>query len=598
MKRILLLCLIFIIIVGCSSKTPNQPFDPIKVSKEKPSHEQSIENIYAFSKLYGYVRYFHPSSEGEEMNWDQFILYGLQEVIDASNTKQLEEKLFNLFSPIAPTLKISDNYEELKESVVLKTEESDDYQLVAWKHNGVSGSNKEAKFLYNSERILSTNSNSINILGHSVKSDEYILEPINNSLFVKLPIVLYVKDDITVGTTDVSRKNFNKLLLEFESHTNKDRVIGNVADIVVAWNVFQHFYPYFHTIDINWELELNKAIKAILSNEDFNVTLDKMLAELRDGHIKTVDKSVLSYLPFSVDYINNQIVVTNVKENSPIKIGDTILSIDGVNSVEKLNQLEGEISGSPQLKRYRALQYILSNTLSSSVIEVKRGNKLIKETINYSEYYPLYEQSIYETGSEVDSNIFYINLVEGKMSEFLSSLEKLRNAKGVIFDLRGYPTTDIFEVIQYLIEIPVDSPPMKVPVNIYPDHKEIIGYKSEWGWSLTPKEPKLQGKVAFLTNAGAISTPETFMGIVDHYNLGKIIGQPTAGANGNINNIQLPGSKKVITWTGLEVTKHDGSQLHIVGIQPDITVERSIEAVLEGRDEYIEKAIQWINQEN
>ncbi|MCB0853693.1 MAG: peptidase S41, partial [Bacteroidetes bacterium] len=80
------------------------------------------------------------------------------------------------------------------------------------------------------------------------------------------------------------------------------------------------------------------------------------------------------------------------------------------------------------------------------------------------------------------------------------------------------------------------------------------------------------------------------------YDLATIIGQPTAGTNGNVNYIILPGKYRV-TWTGMRVRKHDGSELYGSGIQPDIFVERTIEGVIQQRDEFLERALMEIERE-
>ena len=80
------------------------------------------------------------------------------------------------------------------------------------------------------------------------------------------------------------------------------------------------------------------------------------------------------------------------------------------------------------------------------------------------------------------------------------------------------------------------------------------------------------------------------MGIVEHYKLAEIVGQPTAGTNGNVNPFTIPGGFTIV-WTGMRVLKHDGSQHHGVGIQPTIPASRTIEGIVEGRDELLEVAI-------
>jgi hypothetical protein len=36
----------------------------------------TVQNLRTFAKIYGYVRYFHPSDEASEINWQRFLLYG------------------------------------------------------------------------------------------------------------------------------------------------------------------------------------------------------------------------------------------------------------------------------------------------------------------------------------------------------------------------------------------------------------------------------------------------------------------------------------------------------------------------------------------
>ena len=94
----------------------------------------------------------------------------------------------------------------------------------------------------------------------------------------------------------------------------------------------------------------------------------------------------------------------------------------------------------------------------------------------------------------------------------------------------------------------------------------------------------------FITDGRAISYAETCMGIVEHYGLGKIVGGPTAGTNGNVNPFGLPGGYSVM-WTGMKVLKHDGSQHHGVGILPTHPVARTIAGIAAGRDEMLIRAL-------
>jgi C-terminal processing protease CtpA/Prc len=80
------------------------------------------------------------------------------------------------------------------------------------------------------------------------------------------------------------------------------------------------------------------------------------------------------------------------------------------------------------------------------------------------------------------------------------------------------------------------------------------------------------------------------MGLVEHHRLAPIVGEPTAGTNGNVNPFVLPG-RYGVSWTGMKVLKQDGSRHHGVGIQPTVPCSRTIAGVAAGRDEQLERAL-------
>jgi C-terminal processing protease CtpA/Prc len=83
------------------------------------------------------------------------------------------------------------------------------------------------------------------------------------------------------------------------------------------------------------------------------------------------------------------------------------------------------------------------------------------------------------------------------------------------------------------------------------------------------------------------------LGIIEFYRLAEIVGSRTAGTNGNVNPFTLPGGYR-ISWTGMKVLKHDGSQHHGIGILPTVSVSRTIAGVTAGRDEVLERAIEIV----
>jgi len=176
---------------------------------------------------------------------------------------------------------------------------------------------------------------------------------------------------------------------------------------------------------------------------------------------------------------------------------------------------------------------------------------------------------------------------------FQKALPELANAQGVVFDLRGYPHLSLTAPLEYLTDVPLKTPPILLPVILFPDHKRLR-FVPGAGFPVTPQAPRFQGRIAFVTDTRAISAAETFLSMIQHYHLGTIVGAPTAGTNGNVCTVALPGGYTV-RFTGLKVLNYDGSRLHGRGIQPDVRVERTIEGVLAGKDELLEHALNLVS---
>ena len=62
------------------------------------------EELRAFAKLYGYVRFFHPSDEAASADWNAVAIEGARRVIQGRTQGALLAALRETFGPLAPTL--------------------------------------------------------------------------------------------------------------------------------------------------------------------------------------------------------------------------------------------------------------------------------------------------------------------------------------------------------------------------------------------------------------------------------------------------------------------------------------------------------------
>jgi hypothetical protein len=285
-------------------------------------------------------------------------------------------------------------------------------------------------------------------------------------------------------------------------------------------------------------------------------------------------------------------VVTAARADTHLLPGDVVQTIGGRPAVDRMRELETYISGSPQWRRYRALESLSEGPRGVPVeVTVGRGGETRGLRLPRDVHAELPER----TGPhlrQLEGGFWYVNLDQVPWEQIVPRLNEIAAAPGVVFDLRGYPK-DNHAVIQHLLRADDQSKEwMQVARIVRPDQERLVGWEKR-GWGLTQQTPRIQGRVAFITGPQAISYAESFMSFIEHYKLGEIVGQPTAGTNGNINKFPVPGGFEVV-FTGMKVLKHDGSQLFHVGIRPTVPVEPTIAGVRSGRDEALEAALRVV----
>lgn len=431
---------------------------------------------------------------------------------------------------------------------------------------------------------------------------EIINEPIGNNLTCAIPLVLLTNDLVTYPKADVSSLNRLKSEIDSININSQFNQQVNLANVLIAWNVLQHFFPYFDVIDTDWNKVLSETLESTLENknkQDYFITMSQMFAKIDDGHGYVVGEE-MRHLPIRTEFVENKIVIT-ASNDSALKRGDIIKKIDGKPVMVALEEKEKMISGSPQLRRHRALNILGSkfNSDKTSLVIDRDGTTQNISVVNSGKknmYFNPIDDNKYllETIVEIEPGIYYINMGNCTEYDFDKKIDALANAKAVIYDQRGGPRLNFFHIVPYLIEKPVTSTWWNVPQTIYPNRRDVEFNESNW--DIQPKSPLFKSKTIIINVPSVVSSGETMMGIIDHYNLASTVGETTAGCNGNVNTIYLPYGYFAL-FTGMKVLKHDGRQLYIEGFQPDYPVNKTIQAIKEGRDEYLEKAIEIAKSE-
>lgn len=415
---------------------------------------------------------------------------------------------------------------------------------------------------------------------------------------MRLPVALYADAQGTLP-----RAAGKPLPLEEGRLLSGNDRATRLAGVALAWNVFQHFYPYFDDIQTDWPEALRRSLRSAATDADqdaFGITLQRLVADLHDGHggVYGPGQTAAYRLPLIFDVVEGQLAVTYVDaEKAPgVERGSRVVSVNGRPVREVMDEAFGRISAAGDgWRHYRLSEMIAAGPQDEEVRLELQSPAGAVSTVSLRRILPANAQPRLkeprpEPLAEIRPGIFYIDVERVTDPALDEAYAKLAAAKGVIVDVRGYPQIST-GLLAHLMKAKGTSAQWRVPVVQRPDREGLTFDFSNW--DVDPEQPRIEGKVAFLTDGRAISYAETFLGIAEHYKLGEIVGAPTAGTNGNINPFSLPGGYQVM-WTGMTVLKHDGSRHHGVGILPTVPVSRTLAAVAAGRDEVLEKAIEVV----
>ena len=385
------------------------------------------------------------------------------------------------------------------------------------------------------------------------------------------------------------------------------------------WNVINYFFPYKHLIGDSWETVLPRYIPKFEANKDavdYQLTVRELVTEMRDSHGGTRNANASqekmgTYQPgLFVGYIEEKTVVTRVLEDKlPIKVGDVILAIDD-EPVEKRREAVARYiaSSTPQwLMRLVHFRLLLGPKDSIVKLKLRGADNQVRDIIvpRYQSIMDPKLTAMMQRSTPVvevlPSGFGYVDLARLQNAEVDKMFETIKNTPAVIFDMRGYPNgtawsiaprlTEKKEVVAALFSRPfLEAPSMS---------DSEYAYVPEYSFAQKIPERKgdaYKGKVVMLINEDAISQSEHTCMFFEAATDVTFIGTPTAGANGDVTFMVLPGNLQV-SFTGHNVRHADGRQLQRVGIQPTIKVAPTIRGSIEKRDEILERAIKYL-QEN
>jgi len=562
----------------------------------RPLTEGGLRNLVAFTRLLGYVRHFHPSDQAAAADWDRLALEGVRWVEHCERPEQLAAALEAFFRPVAPTLQVFASGAPPHAARALEPPAGTaGLRIVSWRHIGAGQvGKKRSDFppIYRSERVFAP---------ASAKAAKIFTTDLGPGLTAHVPLELYADAAGTLPRVAPTRAPEEKSPLSANDRATR------LAAVALAWNVLQHFYPYFDVVAADWPRALTTALTAAATDADelaFLDTLNRLVAALHDGHGRVIhptlhDTTRQLALPLAWALVEGKLVITHVLAEAAavgLAPGDVVLEIDGRATEQALADARQLIStATEQWMRYRLARHFQMGPANSIVrlkVQAQSGARRdvelrrVAKTEHAQEPRPA-------TVAELEPGIQYVDLSRATQADFKKALPTLAEAKAVIFDLRGYPR--MHDYLSHLSTKALRSAIWQIPIIMQPDRLDSPARDTSDRWLLPPRSPRLTGRIIFLIDGRAISYAESVMGIVEAYKLAEIVGEPTAGTNGNVNPFTVPGGF-TLSWTGMGVLKHDRSRHHGVGILPTHPVARTIRGVAERRDEVLEKGLELARQ--
>ncbi len=380
------------------------------------------------------------------------------------------------------------------------------------------------------------------------------------------------------------------------------------------WNAIRFFYAYQHLQDTPWEDALPEFLPVFEQAEGddaYREAVWRLAARVQDDHVMYCSNALWwtfgRFAPYlSTRFFGDELVVVDAGPTElerGVEVGDVILEIDGATVAERLDTLTPYIAASSRQQLLsRAASFALAGEFKTDArLSLRHGDGTVVEVEVPRTSDPGTKRSVFkwalDTVEELDGGIGYADLARLTPDQVPEMLDEFRELPAIILDMRGYPHGTAWALPQRLTHEsrPVAARfqrPMLIGTEfvLAGDHQPVYGFAQR----VEPRDDRdwvYDGEIVVLIDETAVSQAEhTCLFLEAAVPDVTFVGRPTAGTNGDVTSIVLPGALQV-WFTGHDVRHADGRQLQQLGIQPDIHVEATIESLIEGRDEILDAAL-------
>lgn len=525
-----------------------------------------IENLALLCKIWGFMKYYHPAVRAGKYDWDRELLCIMPSLVSLSSKEVRNEVLTKWVNGFKVRMKPGKEFSLSSYSVKL-------YPDLNWIED---------------EAVLGT------ILSGKLKE---IRDAERDTLSHYVDLVKW-------------QTEYGNAIFKHEDSYSKCEFphIGyQLLSLFRLWNAIQYYFPYKYLLKKDWSETLlsNISLFISISNKiDYENALKRFIAETYDTHANIYSDRIKPFVvPVIVRFIEGKAVVTEyyelklnkkeTKEGRILQPGDVIIRVNSEEVDSIVKRLTPYISASNEaiLLRNIATRELLYSNNKTLYVDYERNGVVKKakiECVSGKNLQSSIAQRIQPFITTLPSNILYLYMGSSIGGEVPEEIK----AKGMIIDLRAYPDGEKikgYRDYDLLYPSPTDFAMFTCGSLLYPGLFTFcpavqVGKENE---------DYYRGKKVILVNEITQSHAE-FMAMKYRCSPNTIVmGSTTAGADGNISTIKLPGDLNAV-FTGLGVYYPDKSETQQIGIVPDIEVKSTIQGIREGRDEILEAAINYL----
>jgi hypothetical protein len=372
------------------------------------------------------------------------------------------------------------------------------------------------------------------------------------------------------------------------------------------WNIIQLFYPYKHLMDQDWDKALATFLPRFSDAKDaagYALAVAEMSTLLKDGHTtlhghpELEQRGIAGVLaPFETLELEGKAVVTRVWDEAAapgLAPGQIIETFEGKPLAERMNALKPYITAStPAHLRHRLLARALSGPEGSQATVGVRDAAGQRKQVRFTRSMQSLQRA--PTGDAwrlVGNSVGYVDLTRLRPADVATLFEKMKNTKALVFDMRGYPHGTAWALAPYL-NVRNARYGAVIERNIV--SSEDPGGRYKYYQELPQAEvPLYRGRTVMLIDERTISQAEYTGLFLEAANNTTFIGTPSAGADGDVTNLVLPGGIALL-FSGDDVRHMDGRQLQRVGLKPQVFVRPTLAAFQAGKDEVLERALKFL----